>query len=178
MDIKDLNKKQMILVVLLVCFIVSIATGIVTVSLMQQVPKSVPQTINRVIERTINNVTSTPVVNKEDSNIITDSNVVVEIYKANNLTDTPDGAKVLLGTGVIISDIGLVLVDNTILDINSNNYQIMLEKNMYQAEVLKKFNNGFSILKILPKVTNPPKTEVIPPTSTTPTKDPAVDIKP
>jgi len=36
MDIKELNKKQLILVTLLITFVVSIATGIVTVSLMQK----------------------------------------------------------------------------------------------------------------------------------------------
>jgi predicted PurR-regulated permease PerM len=114
MDIKDLNKKQMIFLVLLVCFVVSIATGIVTVSLMQQVPKSVPQTINRVIERTINNVTATPTENKSNSNIIGDSNAVVQIY-----TPIVEGAvvkeEVPIGTGVIISDVGLVLVENSTL---------------------------------------------------------------
>ena len=44
-DIKELNKHQLILVTLLITFVVSIATGIVTVSLMNQAPKSVPYTV-------------------------------------------------------------------------------------------------------------------------------------
>lgn len=152
MDIKDLNKKQMILLVLLVCFVVSIATGIVTVSLMQQVPKSVPQTINRVIERTITNVTASTSENKKDTNIIGDSNAVVQIYLQNNLDSLTEEEKPL-GTGVIISDVGLVLVENSILTnpTESTLYRIKLDKEMYNAEVLQKFTNGFTILKILPK---------------------------
>ncbi len=173
MDIKDLTKTQMILLVLLVCFVVSIATGIVTVSLMQQVPKSVPQTINRVIERTINNVTSTPVDNKEDTTIVADSNAVVEIYMPND-PSIVGADRVALGTGVIISDVGLVLVENSILGSSGTVYQIMLEKNMYQAEILKKYANGFTILKILPKGESPVKKD---PTTKEEIKDPVFDIK-
>jgi len=57
MDIKDLNKSQLVLLTLLVSFVVSIATGITTVALMDQNQvKTVPQTINRVIQRTIERV--------------------------------------------------------------------------------------------------------------------------
>lgn len=174
MDIKDLNKKQMILIVLLVCFVVSIATGIVTVSLMQQVPKSVPQTINRVIERTITNVTASTPTTKEDSNILGDSNVVVQIFMPND-TNQVGKDEVALGTGIIISDVGLVLVENNILTTaNSNKFQVELSKKMYDAEVLQKFTNGFTILKILPKSTEPTKTDTA---TQNEVKVPAVDIK-
>lgn len=161
MDIKDLNKKQMILLVLLVCFVVSIATGIVTVSLMQQVPKSVPQTINRVIERTITNVTASTSESKKDSNIIGDSNAVVQIYLPSGLDSLTEDEKPL-GTGVIISDVGLVLVENSILTnpAEATLFRIKLDKEMYNAEVLQKFTNGFTILKILPKGKGATDTEI------------------
>ena len=57
MDLKDLNKQQLILLALLVSFITSIATGIVTVTLMDQAPPGVTQTINRVVEKTVQVVT-------------------------------------------------------------------------------------------------------------------------
>jgi len=40
MDIKDLNKSQLILLAVLLSFVTSIATGITTVTLMQQAPAS------------------------------------------------------------------------------------------------------------------------------------------
>ncbi len=56
MDIEQLSKVQIVLLTLLVSFVTSIATGIVTVSLMGQAPPSIAQTVNRVIERTVQTV--------------------------------------------------------------------------------------------------------------------------
>lgn len=180
MDVKDLNKKQMILLTLLITFVVSIATGIVTVSLMNQAPKAIPQTINNVIQRTIEKVTTvtTPASpesisqdvssdnntgSKSEALTLMEGNVLVSIYPADyvssssfNVTDstisenrdnTEDKS---LGQGIIISDIGLILVDSNILN-NDGKYIVVLDETDFDATVIKKFNNGFSILKISEK---------------------------
>ncbi len=74
MDIKDLNKSQLILLAVLLSFITSIATGITTVTLMQQAPKSITVPVNRVVQQTVDKieqvegktVTQTVVIKEED----------------------------------------------------------------------------------------------------------------
>ena len=66
---EDLTKSQLILLALLVSFVGSIATSIMTVSLLSENnPQAVGQTINRVVERTIEKVipqTITQTITKE-----------------------------------------------------------------------------------------------------------------
>jgi hypothetical protein len=60
MDIEDLSKTQLLLLTVLVNFVVSIATGILTVSLLDQAPANVSQTVNRIVDHTVETI-STPI---------------------------------------------------------------------------------------------------------------------
>jgi hypothetical protein len=152
-DIKELNKHQLILVTLLITFVVSIATGIVTVSLMNQAPKSVPYTVNNVIQRTIEKVTTVSedakvidsvIENKgKDTVSMIEGDILVKVYS--NFSNEEK----LLGEGVLVSDVGLILVDNSIIDKGEDNYLVELGDVKFNSIVLKKFENGFIILKIV-----------------------------
>ncbi len=129
MDIEHLNKSQLILLTLLVTFVTSIATGIVTVSLMQQAPPVVAQTINRIVERTVEKVVPQPnfgqpaaaatVVTKETTKIIKETDLipqavslvspsVVRLY-----VDSAEGAFVALG--IVTSPHGELVTDSAAL---------------------------------------------------------------
>ncbi len=60
MNIEELSKSQLILLTILVNFVTSVATGILTVSLLDHVPAVVTQTVNRVVDHTIETVTTAP----------------------------------------------------------------------------------------------------------------------
>ncbi|MEK7585017.1 MAG: trypsin-like peptidase domain-containing protein [Patescibacteria group bacterium] len=79
---EELNKNQIVLLVLLVSFVTSIATGIVTVTLLDQAPPAVTQTINRIVERTVEKVvpreTQVSTVIREVPVIVTEEDLIVK----------------------------------------------------------------------------------------------------
>jgi S1-C subfamily serine protease len=117
---EDLNKNQIILLTLLVSFVTSIATGIITVSLLQQAPVEVTRNINNIVEKTIervvpsNTLTSTTkevttVVVKEDDMIIESINKnlksVVRVFERDAISDIVS----FYGIGLVISKDGMII---------------------------------------------------------------------
>ncbi|MEK9177333.1 MAG: hypothetical protein AAB923_03480 [Patescibacteria group bacterium] len=82
MDLEELNTTQIILLVLLVSFVTSIATGIVTVSLLAQAPPAVTQTVNHIIERTVETVAPSGgaerVVTKETTVVVKEEDLMTK----------------------------------------------------------------------------------------------------
>ncbi len=123
MDLEELTKHQIILLTLLVSFVTSIATGIVTVSLMSQVPTSVTRTINQIVERTVQTVAPS----KEGAAVATIEKTVV--VKDDDLTAQSiasvqksiirvfaKGSDDLLARGVIVDSKGGALTDRAALN--------------------------------------------------------------
>jgi len=116
---EDLTKHQLILIVLLVTFVTSIATGIITFTLLQEAPVEVTQTINRVVEKTIERVVpaegqpekivTTVVVNEEDrvlESIAKNEKSIVRLK-----TTGADGSEVFAGLGLVVSADGVIVSD-------------------------------------------------------------------
>ncbi len=66
-----------------------------------------------------------------------------------NVENKPEEIKAL-GEGIIISDVGLILVESKILN-GYQRYKTVLDKKDFEVSVLKRFENGFTVLKILTK---------------------------
>lgn len=56
MNIEELSKSQLILLTILVNFVTSVATGVLTVSLLDQAPPVVSRTVNQIVDHTIETV--------------------------------------------------------------------------------------------------------------------------
>ena len=125
---EDLTKTQIILLTLLISFVTSIATGIITTSLLAVAPAGVTQTINQVVEHTIEKVTpatggtsttkEVTVINEDDAITAAISGALPSVVRI----QTPvaaDGSQIFYGLGVIVSKSGLVLSDKHSLVLNA-----------------------------------------------------------
>ncbi|HEY4500220.1 MAG TPA: hypothetical protein VJH25_00320 [Candidatus Paceibacterota bacterium] len=122
---EHLTRQQIVLLALLVSFVSSIATGIVTVSLMDQNSPSVTQTINRVVEKTIETVSPGATTTKETIVVREDEAVTNAIAKAGKSITRVWSNDTFVGLGVILSNSGKVAVytDN----VYTNNLRADLE---------------------------------------------------
>ncbi len=63
MNLEELSKSQLILLMILINFVTSVATGVLTVSLLDQAPPIVSKTVNQIVDHTIETVAAAaPVV--------------------------------------------------------------------------------------------------------------------
>lgn len=126
---ENLTKQQLTLLALLLSFVTSIATGIVTVSLMERAPKVVTQTINRVIEKTVERIVpaenqkasivtkETLVVRSDDlavAAIEKNAKSIVRVKRVEGVGDKRN--EVLAGLGLVVSKDGLIAVDAGVLE--------------------------------------------------------------
>ena len=86
MDIKDLNKPQLILLAVLLSFVTSIATGITTVTLMQQAPASFTAPVNRIIRQTVEKIQQVEGKTTVQTVIIKEEDLVVDAIAKNQST--------------------------------------------------------------------------------------------
>ncbi len=143
MDIEHLTKHQIVLLAFLVGFVTSIATGIVTVSLMDQAPPSVTRIINQIVERTVEKVIPAAVpasqgaaaaaatVTKETTVVVKNDDLVAQsiakvqkgIVRIVSLNDR----NTLAARGVVIDAKGVVLSDRGSLEpLGTVNFEAIL----------------------------------------------------
>lgn len=132
MSIEELTQSQIVLLTLLVSFVTSIATGIVTITLMEQAPPAITQTVNRIVERTIEKVVPQEGQVAAATNVVTEKTVVV--HESDRISDAVQKAmpitvrlfgqgknaegyavELFLGLGVVASADGLVFADASMM---------------------------------------------------------------
>jgi S1-C subfamily serine protease len=116
---EDLTKHQLILIVLLITFVTSIATGIITFTLLSEAPVEVTQQINQVVEKTIERVVpaegqpaktiTTVVINEEDRVLETIAKNEKSIARLKTIG--ADGSEVVTGLGLVVSSDGVIVTD-------------------------------------------------------------------
>ena len=131
MDIKDLNKPQLIMLALLLSFVTSIATGITTVTLMQQAPASVTVPINRIVKETVEKIVPGSTAGSSFQGLSDDQKKLLEELKAiKPLTvslflkgETAD-KDTLLGTGLFLGNNKVVIASLINLPKEDENYVV------------------------------------------------------
>jgi len=121
MDIEKLNKSQIVLLTLLVSFVTSIATGIVTVALMEDAPPAITQTVNRIVERTIETVSSegqmaaVAEVLPAETIIIRESDLLPQAVAAieSSVVRLFSGEQ-FVGIGIVVDATGIIVADSDI----------------------------------------------------------------
>lgn len=147
---EDLTKQQIILLTLFVSFVTSIATGIVTVSLMGQAPSGVIQTINKVIERTVEkavpSATTTTVV-KETVVVSTDDLVVkaidqnvkttLRIFRTNSDPTTGTDSMVFVSLGLVLSEDGIIATDRSLVSESGKYFTTLSDGKLHNLSILR-----------------------------------------
>lgn len=121
----DLNKNQLVLLCLLVSFVTSIASGIITTSLLREAPQNVTQTINRVVERTVETVapqvTNTNTVTREVTVVVKEEDLIIDSIKKSRSSlvrivrisknGPTAGQQIPVSVGVVVKNDGTILTD-------------------------------------------------------------------
>ncbi|MFH1201128.1 MAG: hypothetical protein V1484_02255, partial [bacterium] len=152
-----LNKPQLILLAILLSFVTSIATGITTVTLMQQAPVSFTAPVNRVIQQTIEKIQQvegkttiqTVVVKEEDLVVDAIAKNKSAIFSITRETIDLEGKTVEVGAGrgFAISTDGIIVADATMVP-DKQIYYVKNDSGKFKADFVFTDKAGFSFLKV------------------------------
>ena len=164
MNIEELSKSQLILLTILVNFVTSVATGVLTVSLLDHAPAIVTQTVDHVVERTIETVAKvapaaiiqSPAPSNQDlvtAAIGVDAARQVVIYSAKTGTSTP-----VISVGTYLSKSRAIAT--AAQDALPKEILVGFPGDLYIAASLARKGNGIAIYGFaddatLPKVNSP-----------------------
>lgn len=157
MDINDLNKSQLLLLAILLSFITSIATGITTVTLMEQAPVSVTAPINRVIQQTVEKIQQVEGKTTVQTVVVKEEDLVVDALAKNQSASfgisrelgNDDNGKYEdpAGRGFAVSNKNIIVADSSLVQGNET-YLVQNSSGKFRAEFVGRDSRGLSFLKV------------------------------
>ena len=174
MELEELNKTQIVLLTLLISFVTSIATGIVTVTLLDQAPQGVTRTINRIVERTIERVvpaenSGKEIIEREVTIVVKEDDLISESIEQNSrnvvrlhrvirniggLVFDDDGFLSLgtfVGIGIVATAEGLIFIDSALIADNDNKdiiVRLSTGERLLGIVVDKSEENSFTLVQV------------------------------
>ena len=155
MDIKDLNKAQLLLLALLLCFITSVATGITVVSLMDQAPTSITTPINKIVKQTVEKVVpiETPVsaLTDEDKALLEELKSIKSLGASLYLEDETEDT--LLASGLMLGENKMII--NSVVPAPKEGEVYVVHNILGQKKVMKiTALDGYTLVEINKEVLN------------------------
>jgi len=157
MDIKDLNKTQLILLALLLSFVASIATSITTVTLIQQAPPSITMPINRVIQQTVEKIQQVEGKTTVQTVIVKEEDLIVDAIAKNQSAifsvtremadDSGKLTEFSAGKAFAVNTEGMLVADATLIP-SVGIYYVKNDSGKFKAEFVNANKGGFSFMKI------------------------------
>jgi hypothetical protein len=143
MDVKELNKSQLILLTILLSFITSIATGITTVTLLEKAPQSVTVPINTIVRQTVDKIvpadkaSTAEGLSLEQKELLEELKSIkpltVSVYlKGNQSQSTQDR---LLGTGLFLGNEKIVI--GSLIPVPKEGEQYIVKSVLGEQKVLQ-----------------------------------------
>jgi len=124
---EHLTKQQIVLLTLLVSFVTSLSTGIVTVSLMDQAPAGVTRTINQIIEKTVQSAPQTASVGTVSISVDDQIAAATAQVASSTVKIKLANTDAVLGLGVVISKDGTILTDKNIINPNQSYVAVLAD---------------------------------------------------
>lgn len=158
---EQLTKTQVLLLTLLITFVTSIATGIVTVTLLEKAPPGITQTINRVVEHTIERIVPTETGKATvitEQVIIKEEDLIVKAVEQNAKSVialrgiNTEGVEQHLGLGFLVSADGLAVTAKGVIEgVPPESLSALYNGKHLSVQVFSQdLNSDFAILKISP----------------------------
>lgn len=165
MDVKDLNKSQLILLAILLSFVVSIATGITTVTLMERAPKSVTVPITHIVEQTVDKIApasskqnNVQVLSDEQKKLLEDLKAIKPLTVTMFLKGEKEDK--VLGTGLFLGDNRIVIA--SVVDEPKEGEEYIVRSVLGEQRVLKlTIEKDFTVVE-LAKTDNLPDNNLAP----------------